>query len=240
MGVKLKRQKKRNWKLSLMYRLSKLPFMSLRSKFKLFLDLEWIFERLAHEASFKYYTSQTHPLRIYSNNYILDLIKNTDTVLDIGCHAGQITSVIATKAKNVVGIDYDKEAIDLAKRIHKMENLSFVNDDAKNYLSTNKASFDVLILSHILEHLEDPRQIILDCKPYINFMYIELPDFEKSYMNLYRKDLNCDLIYTDSDHVNEFDRSDIKTLLNECGFALIESEYKFGVQRHWCKKQDGQ
>ena len=114
-------------------------------------------------------------------------------------------------------------------------NLSFVNDEVKNYLKKNSKSFDVLILSHILEHLDNPKQIIMDCKPFIKFMYIELPDFDKSYMNHYRRDLGCDLIYTDIDHVSEFDRIEMKTLINECGFTLIESEYRFGIQRHWCE-----
>jgi SAM-dependent methyltransferase len=234
MGVKLNRQKKRNWPLSIIYKLSKWPLLSDKAKFKLFLNLEWIFERLAHEKSFDYYSVENHPLRIYSTNYILNRIKETDTVLDLGCHAGQITSVIASKAKRVVGIDYDKEAIEQATRNQKRENLSFVNDDVKKYLSTNTVSFDILILSHILEHLDSPKQIILDCKPYVKYMYIELPDFDKSYLNHYRKDLGCDLIYSDTDHVNEFDRMEIKDLVKECGFELIESEYRFGVQRHWC------
>ncbi|MFO0321508.1 MAG: class I SAM-dependent methyltransferase [Bacteroidota bacterium] len=210
--------------------------LSNRAKFKFFLNLEWIFERLAHEKSFEYYSTESHPLRIYSNNYILNLIKKTDSVIDIGCHAGQITSVIASKAKEVIGIDYNSEAINLANKVFKKDNLIFLNDDVKNFLKGNSKSFDVLILSHILEHLEDPKQIIIDCKPFVNYMYIELPDFDKSYMNHYRYDLKCDLIYTDIDHVNEFDRIEMKALINDTGFTIIESEFRFGVQRHWCKK----
>lgn len=238
MGIKLNRKKDRNWTLSVLYKLSKLPFMTLKGKFKLFLNLEWIFERLAHEKSFEYYSVKNHPLRIYSNNYILNLIKETDTVLDLGCHAGQITSVIASKAKQVVGIDYDAYAIDLANKNYKRENLIFIKDDVKNYLNSNSGVFDVLILSHILEHIEDPKKIILDCRPFITYMYIELPDFDKSYLNHYRIDLESDLIYTDIDHITEFDRFEMKTLISECGFSLIESEYRFGVQRHWCKKNN--
>jgi ubiquinone/menaquinone biosynthesis C-methylase UbiE len=238
MGITLKRKKKSNFLLSVLYRMSKLPILSKKNKFKLFLDLEWIFERLAHEASFNYYSVEDHPLRTYSNSYILKLLKESDTVLDLGCHSGQITSVLATKAKQVVGIDYNKEAIDLAREKYKRPNLTFINDDVVNYLNTNRSNFDVLILSHILEHLEDPKQIVLNCKPFVNYMYIELPDFDKSYMNHYRKDLQRDLIYTDADHISEFDRTDIKQLIEACGFLLLESEYRFGVQRHWCKKEN--
>jgi SAM-dependent methyltransferase len=238
MGIKIARHKKRNWTLTLIYRLSKLLFVSNERKFKLFLNLEWIFDRLAHEKSFDYYTVSNHPLRHYSIQYILQLLKPTDVVLDLGCHSGQITTALAAKAKKVVGIDYDEIAIEKAKAENKNANLTFVNDEVKNYLSKNELYFDVLILSHILEHLDNPKQIILDCKKYVNFIYIELPDFDKSYANHYRVDLGCDLVYTDTDHVSEFDRFEIKALVQECGFSLLESEYRFGVQRHWCKKND--
>lgn len=238
MGVKLSRHKKRNLLLTLIYRLSKLPLMSKRKKFGLLLDLEWIFDRLSHEQSFNFYSVEDHPLRKYSNTYILSHLKENDTVLDLGCHAGQITSALADKAKEVVGIDYDKTAITLAKSRYQKPNLLFIHDDVTSYLQANNRSFDVLILSHILEHLENPKDIVLSCKPYVNYMYIELPDFDKSYMNHYRLHLKRDLIYTDADHISEFDRMEMKTLIKECGFSILESEYRFGVQRHWCKKDN--
>ncbi|PBQ32563.1 hypothetical protein CNR22_12540 [Sphingobacteriaceae bacterium] len=238
MGIKLARKKNSNLLLSFIYRLSKLPFLSSTSKFKLFLNLEWIFERLAHEKSFDYYSTENHPLRKISNAHILGLIKESDSVLDMGCHAGQITATIATKAKNVVGIDYDREAIESANKRFKKDNLVFIHSDIESYLAKNSVSFDVLILSHILEHIEDPEKMILCIKPFINYMYIEVPDFDKTYMNHYRQDLHLDLIYTDADHITEFDRVEMKALIKTCGFSVLESEYEFGLQRHWCKKEN--
>lgn len=238
MGLKLNRYKKRNWALTISYRLSKIPFISNSMKFRFFLNMEWIFERLAHEKSFEIYLPSNHPLRLYSNNYILNFIKETDIVLDLGCHAGHITSVIANKAKHVVGIDYDNDAIEKAKKTYKKNNLVFVNNEVINYLNNNSQKFDVLILSHILEHIDNPTNLIMSCKPFVNYIYIEVPDFDKSYLNHYRNDLKLDLIYTDTDHVSEFDRNELKELIKNCGFQLIESEYRFGVQRYWCKKNN--
>lgn len=236
MGLKLNRVKPRNWTLTLLYRLFKIPFISKENKFKLFLNLEWIFERLAHEKSFEYYSPENHPLRVYSNNYILSLLKESDSVIDLGCHAGHITSVLAKKVKKVVGIDYDKSAIEFAKKTYHQHNLLFINDEISHYLNENNEKFDVLILSHIIEHIENPLDLISKCKPFVRFMYIEVPDFDKTYLNHYRQDLNLSLIYTDIDHISEFDRIEIKELINKSGFKLIESEYRFGVQRHWCEK----
>lgn len=75
----------------------------------------------------------------------------------------------------------------------------------------------------------------MDFKDRFSFIYIEVPDFDRYYLNHYRKDLKLSLIYSDNDHINEFDRWEMKSLLKECGIAIIESEFIFGIQRFWCK-----
>lgn len=238
MGVRLSRNKRRNWTLTLIYRASKLLPITKASKFKLFLNLEWIFERLSHEASFKHYSTESHPVRKYTIDFITEKLKAEDSVLDLGCNAGHLTFEIAKKAKMVVGIDFDKGAIETAKAKNKLENLTFINAEAESFLKRSNQTFDVLILSHIIEHIDNPEQFLMNFRNYFKYIYIEVPDFDKSYMNHYRKDLECDLIYTDTDHVSEFDRVEIKNMLEQCGFGILESEYRFGVQRYWCKRKD--
>jgi SAM-dependent methyltransferase len=235
MGIKSTRKKDKNILLSIIYRLQK--FLPLRNttKFKLFLNLEWIFDRLAHEQSFKFYTPGNHPVRQFSKVFILDNIEETSTVLDLGCNLGDISFIIAEKAKEVVGIDYNKNAIEIAKQRHKRHNLKFYNREALEFLKENSKHFDILILSHILEHLDNPKEFLLDFKDYFKQIYIELPDFDRYYLNHYRKDLNLNLIYSDDDHISEFDRNELRTLLNECNIKILKEEYEFGVQKLWCK-----
>jgi SAM-dependent methyltransferase len=223
MGLTFERKKKKNLLLSFIYRLSKLPFLSAEKKFTLFLNLEWVFERLAHE------------IRVYSSEFLLQFIKPEYAVLDLGCKYGEISFTTAAKAKKVVGIDFDEAAIEKAKTLYKKANLSFEVGDALVYLKNNSEKFDVLILSHILEHIEKPKDMIIDLKKLVDFIYVEVPDFDKSYLNHYRKDFGCDLIYTDPDHISEFDRVDLLNLFKECELEVLSSEYRFGVQRYWLK-----
>ena len=51
MFLKFSRKKKRHYLLSFFYKLDRLFPFSKERKLKLYLDLEWIFERLAHEKS---------------------------------------------------------------------------------------------------------------------------------------------------------------------------------------------
>jgi SAM-dependent methyltransferase len=234
MGVKLPRQKPKNPLNSLIYRLSKLPILSNEKKLKLFLNLEWLFDRLAHEQAYKNYTPATHPARIYSYKYILEHIKPTDNVLDLGCNLGDISFRLAEKAKRVVGIDYAPKAIETAKQQYQHPNLEFHCAEAYDYLKKNDARFDVLILSHILEHLDDPKDFLKKFKNFFNYIYIEVPDFDRYYLNHYRKDFKLPIIYSDDDHISEFDRAEIKQLLLDCDIELLESEFIYGVQKFWC------
>ncbi|MCY7346385.1 MAG: class I SAM-dependent methyltransferase [Pyrinomonadaceae bacterium] len=233
MGIKLQREKKRLLITSIFYRMIKLPLSS-NKKLKLFLNLEWIFSRLAHEMSFKIYSPQTHPIRNYAKKFLLDVLDEQQSVLDLGCGSGDVSNIIAEKARTVVGIDHNEESLKIASDKYKRSNLTFIHEDARTYLKTSD-KFDVLILSHILEHLDDPKDFLQTFKDYFEYVYIEVPDFDRDVANHYRKDLNMELIYSDNDHVSEFDRYELKDLINLCNLEILREEYIFGVQRYWCK-----
>jgi SAM-dependent methyltransferase len=234
MGIKIKRIKPRQMLASVLYRLRKLP-LSNRSKFKLFLNLEWIFNRLSHELSFEVYNSQNHPWRKRSLDFILDFVQPEQTVLDLGCARGEITHVIAEKAKNTIGVDHSQEFIDIAQKNHRQENLEFLCMDAIDYLKNTDKTFDILILSHILEHIDEPKAFLETFKNFFRYIYVEVPDFDGTPLNHYRKDLNLPLIYSDNDHVSEFDRYELQDLFEQCNLRVLRSNYIFGVQTYWCE-----
>jgi len=231
MGVKLTRTKKRNLLLSTIYRLNRLLPISVNSKFKLALNLERIFNRIAHESSFKVYEDSDHPVRKYSINYILSFIQKEYSVVDLGCKYGEISFAISQQTKSVVGIEYDDVAIAQAKSKFRAHNLEYVCSDAIEYLKTNNNRKDMLILSHILEHIDHPTDFLKAFAPYFKYIYIEVPDFDMSYLNYYRDYLDMNLIYSDSDHVSEFDREELNTLLKVTGLKVLKAEYRFGLMK---------
>jgi SAM-dependent methyltransferase len=235
MGIKLSRKKPKNALLSVIYRIQKILPFSNSFKYKLFLNLEWIFERLSHEMSFKYYAHKDHPMRLSSMKFILDQVDEKSCVLDLGCNQGDMSYDLAQKARKVVGIDFDSKAIEIAKKQYQKNNLEFHNREALEYLKSSSESFDILILSHILEHLDDPQGFLSAFKDSFKYIYIEVPDFEKTYLNYFRKDIGIKLIYTDDDHVSEFDRIELKALLNNCGIEIKREEYRYGLIKLWCK-----
>lgn len=236
MGVKLEKIKKNPLWISILYKLKALLPLSKKQKLQLFLNLEWLFDRFAQEASFDYYALDTHPFRTNNQAFILDFIKTDSTVLDLGCGLGFVSFYIAEKAKRVVGIDKNETDIAKARHLFKKDNLEYCCGDALKYLQNTGETFDILLLSHILEHIEeDTESFLKKHSKFFKYLFIELPDFDKTLNNIYRKDLNMPLIYSDADHVVEFDRAELTGLLKNCNLKIVQAEYRFGLQRYWCQ-----
>jgi SAM-dependent methyltransferase len=155
-------------------------------------------------------------------------------VLDLGCNQGEVGYLIAQKAKNVVGIDYNKEAINIAAATLVLPNLSFICAEASFFLSQHKSKFDCLILSHVLEHIDEPKEFLEQYIMYFKKIYIEVPDFERSLSNNFRYDLKPNILYSDSDHVYEFTRKGLKELVSSVGLVIEFENYSYGSMRFWC------
>lgn len=233
MGQKYNRKKPRNYLTAVIYRLSKFTFASDSVKFRLFSDLNWIFGRLAHESSMRIFDKNLHPVRIKAYDFLLKKISQGDTILDLGCAFGEISCKLSESCKSVIGVDHNPANIKYAQDNCKNENVKFVCGDALEFLNMNKQKYDILICSHILEHLDDPASLLQKFKHYFSYIYIEVPDFDSSYLNQIRNLLNVQLNYSDDDHIYEFDRDEMTELVTNQGMKIIDSEFRFGVMRYW-------
>jgi len=201
----------------------------------MFLNLEWFFDRIANEYSFKNYSPESHPVRVLTKKHLLEWIQPEHRVLDLGCATGEMSFWASEKATKVVGIDYNPKHISFAQKNYTHDNLSYHCVEAHEYLTDTQEKFDVLILDNILEHLDNPSEFIKRFSRFFDYVYIELPDFDKNYLNHYRKDFKLSLIYTDADHVTEFDRFDMIDLIEENNLTIVHSFYIHGYQKLWCK-----
>ena len=79
-------------------------------------------------------------------------IKNTDIVLDAYCGVGTIAIFASKFAKEVIGVELNKQAIKDAvinAKINNINNITFIADDATNYIThqaKERKKIDVLII----------------------------------------------------------------------------------------------
>ena len=84
-----------------------------------------------------------------------------DTVLDVGCAEGYVTSFL-TKADYIVGLDTSRESLLLARSHVKKSNVDFIWADAAHLPFVNNA-FSKITMLEVLEHLPGATQIAV-CK----------------------------------------------------------------------------
>jgi len=81
------------------------------------------------------------------------------SVLEVGCSNGcNISLPLAEHGYRVTGVDIHKPSIDWAKNNNHFKNASFLCQDFSSFSSVEK--FDAVILSDILEHVDNPLEIV--------------------------------------------------------------------------------
>ncbi len=90
--------------------------------------------------------------------YLKFVIPEGSNVLELGCGTGDLLAVV--KPAIGVGIDFSPEMINIAK--NKYPELLFICDDAEYFKSERK--FDYVILSDLLNNLNDIQQMLISLK----------------------------------------------------------------------------
>lgn len=83
-------------------------------------------------------------------------------ILDVGCGNGvQMTFPLGAQGYAVTGIDMHESSIQYAKSQNSFTNVEFWKSDIKNLKEVlNGQKFDAVVLSDILEHIENPSELL--------------------------------------------------------------------------------
>ena len=72
----------------------------------------------------------------------------------MGCGSGKNTEWLITKADRLVGLDFSKNMLDLARKKIKNDKVTFINTDINKNWPVNDNSFDLATINLTLEHIE--------------------------------------------------------------------------------------
>ena len=166
-------------------------------------------------------------------------------VLDVGCGTGEyVTIPLGSLGVNVLGIDVHCQSIQHAKENNPYSNVEFkcVSID-----EIESSSFDIVICSEVLEHLEEPDMMLRELKRVLKsdgLCIITIPngygpkeiegriykvlkgffDVLYSLRSGKKRSEHVKDSFNTSPHIQFFTYKTFKDLVERCGFCIVKSE----------------
>ena len=134
-------------------------------------------------------------------------------VVDIGCGEGSVIAALAGPfgAPGFSGFEVAPAALAVARSRHYDAEVDFNLFDGLK-IPREDGAYDVAILSHVLEHVADPRSLLQEAARVASRVVIEVPLELHLRTSRFRWD--------DTGHINVFNRRSIRYLVEGCGLNI--------------------
>ncbi|HEY8644912.1 MAG TPA: class I SAM-dependent methyltransferase [Gaiellaceae bacterium] len=201
------------------------PARALRALIAIHDDLYWRIDRLAIDYDNGVHVK--HRLMRY-HDFFVERIAQGERVLDVGCGAGSVAHDVADRAgATVLGIDMNPFALADARERYPHERLAFLEADATTWVPDHP--FDVLILSNVLEHIDERvmllRALIEHAQP--SRLLIRVPMSNRHWLVPLRRELGLPYL-SDPTHYIEYVPEVFRSEMAEAGLDVAELEIGWG------------
>lgn len=158
-------------------------------------------------------------IRYYSKifSFLSPKLKNQNIrILDIGASTGGLLSVFKKNGYyNLTGVDPSEAC---SKAASELYNIQVCQNNIFDFQS--EVTFDLIILSAVLEHIVDLKRSIEKIKTILNddgMLFLEVPDVEG-----FDKFITAPFQQFSVEHINYFTRNSLKNLLVLSGFEIVK------------------
>lgn len=153
-------------------------------------------------------------------HFIEENIPDLRSVFEIGASSGYNLSLY-TESAQVLGIEPSRTNCEGAKKHYNVDMFCGVFEEyyLQHYNKTNKDNYDLLFLSHTLEHIVNPYSFLKKCIQVASpeYFFIEVPTFDIKFINE-PYGMFCE------EHVNYFTLESLENLMEKLGFSLVDAE----------------
>lgn len=149
-----------------------------------------------------------------------------ESILELGCGTGALLVELQKRkiADHVYGLDYSSHAIEYVRRVAPA--IQVAAGDVTDFENPfDRDSFDVIVLSHTLEHLEQPMDFLRAIHS-IKFTYLVI---EVPLENLFFGRIKAAMIDRSANpagHVQFFSGGSFRKLVSEAGYQIID-QYRY-------------
>lgn len=151
---------------------------------------------------------------------------SVNSILDFGCGAGEMLEVFSSNLKiEIMGLEPETNA-----RV-EAQNRGFEVLKSISEFVNNSQKFDLVTLFHVIEHLYDPINILIELKNIMasgGVLIIETPNSQDALISLYESDAFRNFTYW-SHHPYLYSNKSIEILLQSAGYEILLNS---GVQRY--------
>lgn len=191
----------------------------------------------SESGNYKKYTSKNPLMGIIISKFMTNLsetispLEDVNNVIDIGCGEGFIINCL--NRPDITGVDISKKALEIAKR--KNPGCNFCTGSVYD-LSFKESSFDLVIATEVLEHLENPEKALQEIgrisSSYCLFSVPNEPYFRT--MNFLRGK-NLKRFGNDIEHVQNWSSREFVKLIEKY-FNVVDVKKPFPWTMVLCRK----
>jgi SAM-dependent methyltransferase len=168
-----------------------------------------------------------HRLMRY-HDFFVERVRRGERVLDVGCGKGELAADLVERAgATVVGIDFDPSMLEFARTRFSRPELTFLDADAASDLP--EGPFDVVVLSNVLEHVEDRvgllRRLVETARP--SRVLVRVPILDRDWTVPFRRELGLPY-FSDPGHFTEYDPDSLRAELAQAGLEIDELQQVWG------------
>jgi len=148
-------------------------------------------------------------------------IPGVSKLLDAGCGTGELSENLFNRGFDVIALDLGFESIKRASSRHREENINFPFVQGDLYrLPYEDRSFDAVVTSEIMEHLERPLEALKEAARIVRpggYIIVSTPCREILRFTLC---IHCNKKTPINAHLHSFDEKTMETMLKEAGFSV--------------------
>ncbi|MBS1736033.1 MAG: class I SAM-dependent methyltransferase [Bacteroidetes bacterium] len=150
----------------------------------------------------------------YYYNILKSYLSGKEKILEVGCGMGGILFPFKMENFDVTGIDLGSEYVDIGNKFNLNLKVADISD-----LILEGSKFDLIILSHLIEHIVGIDNFILKLKDLLSTsgkIFIAVPGIEMIHAT-YNGNVH---IYLQNAHCWSFSKNTLSAILNKNGFRI--------------------
>jgi SAM-dependent methyltransferase len=162
------------------------------------------------------------------HSFFYKRIEKNASVLDLGCGYGALAHAIAVHSDaHVLAIDFDAKQIEFGRQRFNHPNVEFVVGDVFKDIP-ERGSFDVIVLSSVLEHLKNRPEFLNGLAVRFNpkKFLIRVPTFDRNLHAALKKELGL-FPYTDDTHELEYTKDIFYDEMKQAGLGVSHFEIRW-------------